>query len=515
MTDQEIIAAPFDYKLLDIPTRVFVEARASSIHALLRKTAHNIIEIGTHLNDVKVRLDHGQFGDWIEAEFHWTQRTADRYMAVAVKFDTMSNLEQFSPTALYLMAAPSTPEEVVEAMQQKAADGERVTPAAVKQAIAATKPALTAPAAEADARTRQVIIDALQGGKQHRNILERICHDAEIGPGYFGLTLHELLKNGAVERDGDMYRLLVPESPNADYCTQIVALLREQEHPMRASDIIDDLHLDYSAGWHALSLLMAEKPPRIQAVKGLGGRPDGFTIRENVPAPVASEARESAQAAPEHADAPPLLAVTPDPEREEVTRFIDLIDPVTAQVTQVYATPAKRPQRTINLADGSIVQIAPRDAGYICHILAGKDRFTGWGETHRQALTAARKEQRTAPPPPATPAETRDALNRAQLSRMFWEASSVLLRALRETAAAAALLADVPSLDRWTDGGEHAQAQARIADLLDLYAVVQPDDPLHPIQRAHAHLRALAGTPCAEKELEDNIPFPATQAVAV
>lgn len=54
-----------------------------------------IILTGTYLNEVKERLDHGQFIAWVESECPFSYRTAHRYMVIARYFsksDTVSDL---------------------------------------------------------------------------------------------------------------------------------------------------------------------------------------------------------------------------------------------------------------------------------------------------------------------------------------------------------------------------------------------------------------------------------------
>ncbi|HEY1495410.1 MAG TPA: DUF3102 domain-containing protein, partial [Candidatus Solibacter sp.] len=101
----------FDYSALDADTRNYVQERTQKIHALARATAAAIVEIGRSLTDVKARLKHGQFLEWIEREFAWSQPSAWRFMNVFEQFklSNLNNLE-IDVSALYLIAAPSTPE---------------------------------------------------------------------------------------------------------------------------------------------------------------------------------------------------------------------------------------------------------------------------------------------------------------------------------------------------------------------------------------------------------------------
>ena len=103
----------FDYGELDTETRIVVQQRTSEIKALMKRAASDIIEIGQKLIEVRGKLAdirYGLFDGWIKSEFDWTQRTAYRFIRVADVFGTCDNLSQVAPSALYLLAAPSTPE---------------------------------------------------------------------------------------------------------------------------------------------------------------------------------------------------------------------------------------------------------------------------------------------------------------------------------------------------------------------------------------------------------------------
>jgi len=118
----------FDYAALDRDTRRFVQERAERIHNLARMTAASIVQIGQYLSECKERLGHGKFLEWIEREFAWTYKSAERFMHVHehLKLDKLSNL-QIDVSALYLIAAPSTPDPVRVQAVIRAQDGEHVT----------------------------------------------------------------------------------------------------------------------------------------------------------------------------------------------------------------------------------------------------------------------------------------------------------------------------------------------------------------------------------------------------
>ena len=100
----------FDYTSLDTETSQFVQQQTGEIRTLMRRTAQGIVEVGQKLVEVKQKLGHGRFLDWLEAEFEWTHETARRFMTVAQQFGQSPHIVEFAPTALYILADPSLPE---------------------------------------------------------------------------------------------------------------------------------------------------------------------------------------------------------------------------------------------------------------------------------------------------------------------------------------------------------------------------------------------------------------------
>lgn len=125
----------FDYAALDLETRIVVQQRTEEIRVLVRRSAQDIIDIGAKLIDVKSRLGHGNFGPWLNAEFGWTQQTATNFMHVADKFKNFLNLDSFAPSALYMLAAPSTPEPARLEAIERASNGETITYTTAKEIV--------------------------------------------------------------------------------------------------------------------------------------------------------------------------------------------------------------------------------------------------------------------------------------------------------------------------------------------------------------------------------------------
>ena len=70
-------------------------------------TAACIVQIGQYLTEVKGRLKHGKFQEWIAREFSWGDDSARNFMHVYERFKNRNfrNLE-IDVSALYLIAAP-------------------------------------------------------------------------------------------------------------------------------------------------------------------------------------------------------------------------------------------------------------------------------------------------------------------------------------------------------------------------------------------------------------------------
>ncbi|BAB74360.1 DUF3102 domain-containing protein [Anabaena sp. FACHB-709] len=131
------IVTSFDYGILTPEQRSLVEQRTSEIREQLRRTAQDIWEIGQSLAEVRAQLKHGQFETWLKAEFGWSRRTAYNFINVYETFGNRANLAQIdiATSALYLLAAPSTPENLREQYIEEAKAGKRITHKELVQTI--------------------------------------------------------------------------------------------------------------------------------------------------------------------------------------------------------------------------------------------------------------------------------------------------------------------------------------------------------------------------------------------
>ena len=157
--DKQRQLALFDYSTLDHDTRSFVQTKTAEIRILIKQTAQGIIDIGQRLIEVRDKLEHGQFLQWIETETEIGKSSDYRFMDVAEKLPTVGSLD-FSPKVLYLLASASTPEPAREEALCLAESGEKITPAKAQEIIAKHK--AEAEAAKQEVKEKQQTITTLQ-----------------------------------------------------------------------------------------------------------------------------------------------------------------------------------------------------------------------------------------------------------------------------------------------------------------------------------------------------------------
>jgi hypothetical protein len=97
--------------------------------------------IQTHLRatEAKAEVGHGEWLPWLKDEFDWSRQTADRYMAVAIAFQS-AHAERFDgltidATALYALAAPDVPQGARDEAIKRAETGERITREAAQEMV--------------------------------------------------------------------------------------------------------------------------------------------------------------------------------------------------------------------------------------------------------------------------------------------------------------------------------------------------------------------------------------------
>lgn len=135
------VATRFDYKILSPKKRTIVQQRTGEIKERLRRTAQDVWEVGQKLIEVRMQLQHGQFEGWLSAEFGWSRRTAYNFINVYEAFSESANFAQLdiATSALYKLAAPSTPKSIRQHFLDKAQQGDKITHKEISQALRETK----------------------------------------------------------------------------------------------------------------------------------------------------------------------------------------------------------------------------------------------------------------------------------------------------------------------------------------------------------------------------------------
>ena len=130
--EQAVSAAGFDYSAL--PEGEEVRATAERIKDRRYRIADGMIAIGRELISVKKILKRGQFQKWIAAEFDWSKATARNFMHVATNLgDKSTTIVLLPPTALYILAAPSFPDEARQEVFERLEQGEKFDADQIKQ----------------------------------------------------------------------------------------------------------------------------------------------------------------------------------------------------------------------------------------------------------------------------------------------------------------------------------------------------------------------------------------------
>jgi hypothetical protein len=121
----------------------FLAERAERIKTFTKRARGEIIQIGKLLSECKEHCDHGDWLPWLDREFDWDGRTAERFMSVyrlSLEIDNLSNLD-LSDSTLYLLAAPKTPTGARAEVVDRTGNGQRLRYKDVYDIVEQHKPA--------------------------------------------------------------------------------------------------------------------------------------------------------------------------------------------------------------------------------------------------------------------------------------------------------------------------------------------------------------------------------------
>jgi hypothetical protein len=131
---------------------------ANEIRVLRKQASSDIIEIGRMLIESKKLAGHGNWLDWLEREFRWTDDTALNYMRVhdLVKNRNFRDLSNIPVSGLFLLAAPSTPEPAKQEIISRAEAGESMPVNTVKEIVGHAKQAARETRRDAGIHNKQI-----------------------------------------------------------------------------------------------------------------------------------------------------------------------------------------------------------------------------------------------------------------------------------------------------------------------------------------------------------------------
>jgi hypothetical protein len=146
VVEQTAVDLHFDYSTLPEAYREQTKQSALTIKPRLKRAAEDIFVIGRELRVVKEQLPHGEYSRWLDIEFGLSLRMAQRFMGVYERLGTKSdNLSLLAPSTLYLLAAPSTPDEAIQTVEARLATGEHLGVEYVQRVIADAKRKFNSP----------------------------------------------------------------------------------------------------------------------------------------------------------------------------------------------------------------------------------------------------------------------------------------------------------------------------------------------------------------------------------
>jgi hypothetical protein len=187
--------------------RVLAE-NAEEIRKLGKRAVCDVTEIGHRLGEMKKICGHGNWLPWLQREFGWTDRHALNYIRVyelSLKSENFSDLG-IPVSALYLLAAPSTPPEAVDEVIERAKSGERQAHAEIKGTIDKIKTAKATAAGVKPQRGSSKKSTKVEGPAppdQETLIAE------EWNKTLWEIAFYVLQRDGRVDPNNDEWRLLV------------------------------------------------------------------------------------------------------------------------------------------------------------------------------------------------------------------------------------------------------------------------------------------------------------------
>lgn len=120
------LAKTFDYGALGDDAE-WLRRKTDRLRAGMTLVAAAVVKIGLELLAVKDRLEIGTFRAWCQAELPWSRSKIKALMRVARVFGDAKQIDQFAPSALYVLCWPSAPLAARQAAFEIVEQGKIVT----------------------------------------------------------------------------------------------------------------------------------------------------------------------------------------------------------------------------------------------------------------------------------------------------------------------------------------------------------------------------------------------------
>jgi hypothetical protein len=135
-----VVPASFNYSQLDTHQADWLRVKTNRLRGYTATVASFAVKIGLELIAVKGKLSKGTFRRWARAELPWSLSKTNNFMRVGRVFETAKSVEQFSPSALYLLCWPSAPAAARHAALALADEGKDVSRKTALELIALHTP---------------------------------------------------------------------------------------------------------------------------------------------------------------------------------------------------------------------------------------------------------------------------------------------------------------------------------------------------------------------------------------
>ncbi|MCS3765281.1 hypothetical protein [Bradyrhizobium centrosematis] len=131
----------FDYSAFLPSESAFLQASAKRVRALIRRTTHQLIEIGDTLAEIKKRMPHGQFTEFCNVELGLELRSVENYMSLAefAKTYPPALVARLPARAGYTLAEKSAPADTVAEIMSEVSSGKLLTISEVKNRLETAK----------------------------------------------------------------------------------------------------------------------------------------------------------------------------------------------------------------------------------------------------------------------------------------------------------------------------------------------------------------------------------------